>query len=187
MAKTLKRMLASQLKDSLGDADGAVFVNLGPMTVEQNMKLRGILRTKVGGARLRVLHNRTARVAFKEAGWNEKVAGILKGPTAAVYGGNGAAAIARTIVEWTRTDKGMVLKGALAEGEFFDAKGVRALATMPDKHTLRGMLAGAIAGPARGVAVVLAASGASLARVLQARIDAKGFADDGGGAPASAS
>ena len=40
------------------------------------------------------------------------------------------------------------------------------------------MLAGAISGPARGVACILAAPGASLARVLQARIDAKGFAAD---------
>src|SRR5262245_35518056 len=180
-------MLSTQLQEAVKGSDGAVFVNLGPMTVEQNMKLRGVLRSKAGGARLRVLHNRTARVAFKEAGWNEKIATVLKGPTAAIYGGDGAAAIARTIVEWTRTDKAMVLKGALAEGEFFDAKGVKALATMPDKQTLRGMLAGAIAGPARGVASVLAASGASLARVMQARIDAKGFAADGGGAPASAS
>src|SRR5947207_315252 len=113
MAKSLKRMLASQLQEAVKGADGAIFVNLGPMTVEQNMRLRGILRTKVGGARLRVLHNRTARVAFKDAGWNEKVNGILKGPTAAIFGGDGAAAIARTIVEWTRTDKTMVLKGGL--------------------------------------------------------------------------
>jgi large subunit ribosomal protein L10 len=187
MAKSLKRMLSSQLQDAVKGSDGAVFVNLGPMTVEQNMRLRGLLRTKAGGARLRVLHNRTARVAFKEAGWNDKVAGVLKGPTAAIFGGDGAAAIARTVVEWTRTDKLMVLKGALAEGEFFDAKGVRALATMPDKQTLRGMIAGAISGSARGIATVVAAPGASLARVLQARIDAKGFSADGGDAPAAAS
>jgi large subunit ribosomal protein L10 len=180
-------MLASQLQTAVKDADGAIFVDLGPMTVEQNMRLRGLLRQKAGGARLRVLHNRTARVAFKDAGWNESVAKILKGPTAAIFGGDGAAAIARTVVEWTRTDKTLVLKGGLAEGEFFDAKGVKTLATMPDKHTLRGMLAGAVAGPARGVASVLAAPGASLARVIKARIDANGFAADAApaGAPAS--
>jgi large subunit ribosomal protein L10 len=184
MAKSLKQMLARQLVASVKDADGAIFVDLGPMTVEANMRLRGLLRKKAGGARLRVLHNRTARVAFREVGWNEKVATILEGPTAAMYGGDGAAAIARTVVEWARTDKTIVLKGGLAEGEFFDGKGVRALASMPDKQTMRGMLAGAIAGPARGVATIVAAPGASLARVLQARIDAKGFAD--GGAPAAA-
>jgi large subunit ribosomal protein L10 len=178
MAKTLKKMLASQLLDAVKGADGAIFVNLGPMTVEQNMKLRGILRNKVGGARLRVLHNRTALVAFKEAGWPSQLEKVLAGPTAAIFGGDGAGAIARTVVEWSRTDKTFVLKAGVAEGEFFDAAGVKALAKMPDKKTLRAMLAGAASGPARGVASVLAAPGASLARVLSARIDAKGFAAD---------
>lgn len=177
MAKTLKALLASQLLDAVRGADGAIFVNLGPMTVEQNMRLRGILLHKVGGARLRVLHNRTARVAFREAGWPPTLEGILRGPTAAIFGGDGAASIAKTVVEWTRTDKAMVVKGGVAEGEFFDAKGVVALARLPDKKTLRAMLAHAVAGPARGIAVATAAPGASLARALQARIDAKGSAE----------
>lgn len=180
MAKVLKKLLAKQVKDAVVDSDGAIFVNLGPMTVEQNMRLRGILRTKAGGARLRVLHNRTAKVALKEAGWPAKVETILKGPTAAVFGGEGATKIAKTILEWARTDKGLVVKGGVADGEFFDAKGVQALAKMPDKQTLRAMLAGAISGPARSIASVVAASGGGLARVLQARIDAKGFAADPG-------
>jgi large subunit ribosomal protein L10 len=178
VAKVLKQLLAKQVKDAVAGSEGAIFVNLGPMTVEQNMRLRGILRTKAGGARMRVLHNRTARIALKEAGFPPKVDTILKGPTAAIFGGEGASKIAKTILDWARTDKGIVIKGGVADGEFFDAKGVTALAKMPDKQTLRAMLAGAISGPARGVAVVLAAPGASIARVLQARIDAKGFAAD---------
>ena len=177
MAKVLKQLLAAQLLKAVHGADGAIFVNLGPMTVEQNMKLRGILKQKAG-ARLRVLHNRTAKVALKNAGFPDKVGTILKGPTAAIFGGEGATVIAKTVIEWMRTDKALVVKGGVADGEFFDAKGVQALARLPDKQTLRAMLAGAIAGPARGIAVILAAPGASLARVFQARIDAKGFAPD---------
>jgi large subunit ribosomal protein L10 len=180
VAKVLKKLLAKQVKDAVSGSEGAIFVNLGPMTVEANMRLRGILRNKAGGARLRVLHNRTARVALKEAGFPSKVDTILKGPTAAIFGGEGASKIAKTVLEWARTDKGLVIKGGVADGEFFDAKGVQALAKMPDKQTLRGMLAGAIAGPARSIASVVAASGGGLARVLQARIDAKGFAPDAG-------
>ena len=89
MAKVLKQLLASQLRKAVHGSEGAIFVNLGPMTVEQNMKLRGFLRQKAGGARLRVLHNRTARVALKEAGYPAKVDSILKGPTAAIFGGDG--------------------------------------------------------------------------------------------------
>lgn len=178
MAKVLKKILSSQVREAVKTADGAVFVNVSPMTVELSTRLRGFLQTKAGGARLRVVQNRTARHAFKDVGWPAKVGDILKGPTAMVYGGDGAATIAKRLAEWSRTDKTLVVKGAIADGEFFDAKGVAALAKMPDKTTLRGMIAGSILGPGRGLAVAIAGTGAGLARVLQARIDAKGFAAD---------
>ena len=174
----LKSMLATHLLRLLEGQDGAVFVNPGPMTVEANTRLRTLLATKAGGARMRVVHNRTARAALVGAGWPADVAKLLKGPTAMVFGGDGVLAISKSIVEWARTDKTFAVKGAVTEGEIYDAKGVGALSRMPDKQTLRGMLAGAVAGPARGVASILAAPGSSLARVLQARIDAKGFAAD---------
>ena len=39
--------------------------------------------------------------------------------------------MAKTLVEWCRTDKAVVLKGAVSDGEFFDGKGVQALAKLP--------------------------------------------------------
>ena len=171
MAKVLKKLLASQVLSAVKDADGAVFVNVSPMSVELSTRLRGFLAAKAGGARLRVLHNRTAKAALKDKGWPAKVSDILKGPTAMVYGGEGATVIAKTLAEWSRQDKTLVVKGAVADGEFFDAKGVAALAKMPDKRTLRAMMLQGILGPARGLAVLLQAPGVGLARVLQARID----------------
>ena len=180
MAKVLKQMLASQLLKALSRSDGAVFVDLGPMTVEQSSRLRGVLLQKAGGARLKIIHNRTARAAFREAGWPPKLETILKGPTAVAYGGEGAPTIARTLTEWKRGDRNIVLalKGAVTEGEFYDAKGATALARLPDKRTVRAMTAQALLAPGRGLAVAIAGTGAGLARVLKARIDAQGFAPD---------
>ncbi len=179
MAKILKQMLASQLLGALSGSDGAVFVDPGPMTVEQTTKLRGVLRTKAGGARIRRIHNRTARAAFKGAGWPEKLAAILKGTTAVVYGGEGTPTIAKALSEWSRTDRKFQVKGAVSEGEFYDAKAVhQTLARLPDKQTMRAMLCQALLAPARGLATALAASGGGLARVTQARLDKGGFAPD---------
>lgn len=184
MAKQLKQMLASEVRDALTGIDGAVFVNTAPMTVELSSRFRAFLRKKAGGACLRVVHNRTARHALVAAGFPEKVAAFLKGPTAVIYGGDGPASVAKSLAEWVRTDKKLVVKGAIAEGEVYEGKAVTAtLATMPDKNTLRAMLLGAISGPARGLAVVLSASAAGLARATKARIDKGGFAE--GGAPAA--
>jgi ribosomal protein L10 len=179
VAKVLKKLLASQVLAALKGVDGAVFVNVAPMTVELSSRFRVFLAQKAGGARLRVLQNRTAKKAFADAGWPAKVADVLRGPTAVVFGPEGTAAVARSLLDWVRQDKTLVVKGAVAEGEFYDAKAVTAtLARMPDKHTLRGMLVGGILGPARGLAVALSAPGASIARALKARIDKGGFAPD---------
>lgn len=178
MSKQLKTLIAGQLVKALSGTEGGVFVNIAPLSVEQNSKLRNHLHSKVGGAKLRVLQNRTARVALKQAGFPDKISTILKGPTALVYGGEGTNSIAKSLTDYVRIEKTMVLKGAVAEGEFFDAKGVAALARMPDKKTLRAMLAAGILGSARGLATAVAAPGAGLARVLQARIDKGGFAAD---------
>jgi ribosomal protein L10 len=177
MAKALKQMLAAQLLGALKGSDGAVFVDPGPMTVEQVTRLRGVLRQKAGGARLRRLHNRTARAAFKEAGWPDTVGTVLKGATAVVYGGEGTTTIAKTLAEATKADKTLPLKvkGAVSEGEFYDAKSVaQTLAKLPDKKTLRAMLCGAILGPARGLAVVLAAPASGVVRGVQARVEKGG-------------
>ena len=53
-----------------------------------------------------------------------------------------------------------------------------ALADVPDRDTLNAMLLGAISGPARSLASLVAAPGGAMARVLQARVDAGGGAED---------
>jgi large subunit ribosomal protein L10 len=178
VAKQLKQFLASQLLDAIRDQNGVVLVNLGPMTVEKSSELRRHLRVKSNGARVRIVHNRTAKVAFREAGFPDRAATALSGPTAVVFGGDGPSSIAKSLVEWTRTDRAMVLKGAVSEGEFYDAKGVQALARLPDRKTLRAMICGAILGPARGIAAATNATYAGLARATKARVDAGGFAAD---------
>jgi large subunit ribosomal protein L10 len=179
MAKVLKQLLASQVAAAVRDVDGAVFVNVAPMTVEISTRFRDFLAKRAGGARLRILHNRTAKKALQEAGWPAKLGDVLRGPTAIIYGGDGPAVIAKSLTEWVRTDKSLVVKGAVAEGEFYDARGVTGtLARMPDKRTLRAMMLAGVLGPARGLAIALSAPGASIARVLAARIDEKGFAPD---------
>jgi large subunit ribosomal protein L10 len=172
MAKQLKQILASQVFETIKDREGAVFVNVAPMTVELSTRFRTFLDEKAGGARLRFIHNRTARKAFEQAGWPAEVAGVLKGPTAIIFGGEGTAKIAKSLTEWSRTDKTLVVKGAVAEGEYFDGKAVgTTLAKLPDKDTMRAMLLSAVLGPARALAVLAQAPGASLARALQARVD----------------
>ena len=87
MAKALKQMLATQLGTELENSPaGLMVVDPGGMTVETVEAFRGELREKAGGARLRVVHNRTARVAIREQGYDGDVEGLnatLAGSSAA--------------------------------------------------------------------------------------------------------
>ena len=174
MAKTLKTLLTSQLQAELKSTNGCVVLDPGPMTVESAMAFRRELREKAGGARLRVIQNRTARHAL-EAAWlggeNEALRKILRGSTAIVFGGGGPVPIAKVVVEWRKKAKTVLVKGAVADGEVLGAKDAERLATLPGLPELRGMMVGLLAGGARGLAGTVNGVISGLVRVLQAHVD----------------
>ena len=77
-------------------------------------------------------------------------------------------AVAKTAVEFAKTnDKFVVLGGALGT-QTLDATGVKALAELPSLETLRAQLLGLIQTPATRIAGILQAPGGQVARVLAA-------------------
>jgi large subunit ribosomal protein L10 len=173
MAKTLKRMIVQSYERDLGDARGVILLETGPLTVERNREFRRDLREKAGGARLRVIHNRTARRALGRlwAGRESDLDAILSGPSAMVFGGAGPGPIAKVLRDWRRKLKTLRVKGGVADGEVLDGKGVDLLADLPDLPQIRAMLLTAILGPARGVAAALQAAYGGIARATQARVE----------------
>lgn len=165
MSKALKKMMADDLRAQLEGTDDVVVVGLLPMDAEENLELRNRLRES--GGRLRVIHNRTAVYALDEA--RKDLARLFKGQTAFAFGAE-AIPVAKTLVDAAKK-KSVEVRGGFIEGEILDAEGVKTLAASPDKPTLRGMIAGTILGPGRGIAVALNAVSGGLARCLQARID----------------
>ena len=165
MSKALKQMMADDLRADLEAADDLLVVGLLPMGADTNNELRKRLR-EIGG-RLRVIHNRTATHALGDD--RKDLARFFGGQTAVAVGGE-AIPLARTLVDAARK-KSVEVRGGFVEGEFLDAEGVRTLAMCPDKPTLRGMIASAILGSGRGIAVSLSAVAGGLARCLRAHID----------------
>jgi len=176
MAKALKQMLSAQLQQELSTTTGCLVLDTGAMTVEGAMAFRRELREKAGGARLRVVHNRTARLAIEQA-WlkgtaNTSLRGLLKGSCAIVFGGGGPVPSAKVVVEYRKKFKPLQFKGAVADGEVLGAKDAEALSKLPGLLELRGQLVGLLAGSARGMVATMHGVIAGLVRVLQARVDA---------------
>ena len=183
MSKIMKRMMTAQFQAELGDATGLLIVDTGPMTVENAEALRADLREKAGGARLKIIHNRTARVAIRERWFedgDDDLAPLLKGPTAVAFGGGGPIPIAKVLKDWRKKWKPLEVKGAVTDGELLPKEDLAGLAEMPDLPQLKAMMLGAILGTPRGIAVSLSAVYGGLARCIQARVD------EGGGDAAAA-
>lgn len=184
MAKALKRMMTSQLEASLEGETGLLILETGPMTVENAMALRADLREKAGGARMQIIHNRTARIAMRRRWFDESEQGLapmLKGPTAIAFGGDGPISIAKVVRDWKRRWKPLRVKGAVADGELLLEQDADGLADMPDLNQLRAMMLGAVMGTPRGIAVSLSAVYGGIARCLQARVDKDGGGDEPAG------
>lgn len=177
MAKALKRMMVAEYAQALESVDGLVLFDPGPMTVEANQEFRKDLREKAGGAEMRVIHNRTARIALEERFFGSESAVLdeaLQGPSAIVFGGGGPIPIAKVLREWRRKLKKLRIKAGVAEGEVLDAKEASDLADLPGADELRAMLLSTVIGPARGIAVSLQAVYGGIVRAVQAHVDQEG-------------
>jgi large subunit ribosomal protein L10 len=171
MSKQLKQWMAEEVRTDLESATNLLVVGLLPMDASKNHGLRTMLRAQ--GARLRVIHNRTSRHALP--GRHAGLAGHFRGQTAIALADPQAdvIAVAKARMEAARGQH-VEIRGGFVDGEVLDRDGVEVLARSPDKQTLRGMLAGAIVGPGRGLAGSIHAVCAGIARCLRARSEKNG-------------
>lgn len=187
MPQMIKLKMLDEMRRELAGLDGCVCIDYRGVPAESVREFRRTLDKSA--LSLLVVRNALAQKAIAD-GPLAGASKFVEGPTGLIYGrlaeGGSAIVAARVLVEWNRKKKDAKFppRGALNDGELFPADKVPALAKLPDRKTLRGMLAGGVIGAARGLAVATAGVAGGLARCLQARID-KGGAGGGDGAPAA--
>lgn len=178
MPSVVKKMAVTQLTASLKDIEGLVIVGLDGLDMVENEGLRAALAEH--GVQLAVVPNKLARRALHDVGL-EFPDDVFKG-TVAVAGGSAeqtvGAAKAVTDSPLKKDGKVQIVAGAL-EGNVLDRADASALADIPDRPTLQARLLGCLAGPAQHLVGILGAPSGSLARVLQAHVDAEGGAEEG--------
>lgn len=169
-----KEAIVREIKAELADATFAFLTDFTRMDTAKTATLRRKLRET--GARYQVVPNRLFRVALKELGYGGLEAGLL-GPTAIVFGGGDAAATAKALREFSKgNNKIPVVKIGRLDGAVLQPADIEALATMPPKKTLQGMLVGTLAAPLANLVGVMSQKLASLVYVLQAAADKKNAA-----------
>jgi large subunit ribosomal protein L10 len=162
--RTEKREFVASLAAVFADTSFVLVAQNKGLTVADVSELRR--RMRAAGATYRVAKNRLATLALEGTRF-DGVKPLLKGPTALAWSTD-PVAVAKTAVEFAKTnDKFVVLGGALGT-QTLNADGVKALAELPSLETLRAQLLGLIQTPATRIAGILQAPGGQVARVLSA-------------------
>lgn len=164
MDRTEKREFVASLATVFAETSFVLVAQNKGLTVADVSELRR--RMRAAGASYKVAKNRLATLALEGTRF-QGVAPLLKGPTALAWSTD-PVAVAKTAVEFAKTnDKFVVLGGALGT-QTLDAVGIKALAELPSLETLRAQLVGLIQTPATRIAGILQAPGGQVARVLSA-------------------
>lgn len=151
---------------------GAVFADTSFVLVSQNKGLTVAdvsdlrRRMRAAGATYKVAKNRLALRALEGTRF-QAIQPLLRGPTALAWSTD-PVAVAKTAVEFARTNEKFVVLGGALGTQTLNPDGVKALAELPSLETLRAQLLGLIQTPATRIAGVLQAPGSQLARVFSA-------------------
>jgi large subunit ribosomal protein L10 len=153
----------------------AVFVSeYRGMKVGQMANLRAPLRA--AGAEHKVYKNTLARLAATDAGY-ESLNEYLLGPTALTFVTSDSVAAAKALLDQSRANPLLVIKGGVLGDAPMTADDVKALASLPSREVLLAQLAGAFQAPLVKTAGLLQALPRNFAYGLSALIDQKAAAE----------
>lgn len=146
-----KKAQVEKLAEKFKSAKMIVFTEYRGISVEDDTKLRSTIRNN--GDEYAVVKNSLIAHAAKAAG----IEGLenLEGPTAVVISANDYVNPAKAVYDYAKNNEFYKIKAGVMDGKMIDVKEVKKLASLPSKETLYSMLASALLGNIRNLAVVL--------------------------------
>jgi len=153
MAKIeLKKPVVAEIAENVKDAACVVLVNYSGITVEQDTNLRKQMRE--AGVVYKVYKNTMMKLAFEGTAF-EALGKDLEGTNAIAISKTDATLPARIISNNTKAIKCLKLKAGVVEGNYYDEKGIQAIALVPSREELLGKLLGSIQSPIANFARVI--------------------------------
>lgn len=175
MPNLINTCLYNELEGELEAHEGGVFVDFTGLSVAEANELRGKFAEK--NVRFRVLKNTLARRWFTTQSLDTKA--VISGPTGYAYGDTeqaiNAAKVLRELLKANAKSK-LKIRGAVFEKTVLDSREAAALANLPDRQTMRAMIATAAIAPARGLAAGINAVLSGLARCIDQKVEKAGGA-----------
>ncbi len=135
------------------------------MTVAELTELRRLLRTS--SLEYGVVKNTLAKIATRDTGIAAAV-DSFKGPVGVAIGYDDPVLVVKKILDFTKTNEKLQVKGAVVEGKFCSQKEVKEIAALPSREVLLSMMAGMFQAPMSKMLGALTATVNSFAYALEA-------------------
>ncbi|MHC4983467.1 MAG: 50S ribosomal protein L10 [Planctomycetota bacterium] len=181
MSKPVKEMVRKELARRFEGLTSLAVVGFTGLDAVRTNEIRSRLREKE--IKLTVVKNSLARQAFKRIGL-EQAAGVLDGPCAVAYGGEGIISVVRELMEIGEDSPELTVKAAMLDGEVFQGdEQVAALSRFPTLDEARGQIVGCAISVAAFLAGCLVAGGSQTAALISAIEQRAGGQAAGGDGP----
>jgi large subunit ribosomal protein L10 len=154
------------LKGRLNGVKTVMLAEYRGLTVQQLSDFRKQL--KAVSAEYKIVKNRLAKLAIGTSEL-QALGGELKGPTGLILGKGDPVSVAKAVHTFARTNQALVIKVGLVDGQVLQPSGLKALADLPSRDTLRAQIAGALTGPLAQLVGLLQAPQRELVYVLSQR------------------
>jgi len=166
-----KVAVVAEVRERLSSASATILTEYRGLTVKDIATLRRALRD--AGGDYKIYKNTLVRFAVADLGLTD-LEPLLLGPTAIAFVESDAAAVAKALRDFARTNPNLVVKGGLLGGNVLTPADTTALAELPSREVLLARIAGGLAAPMQKFAGLLQALPRNMAYGLKALIDQKG-------------
>ena len=146
-----KKAQVAELIEVLNGATTGGLVDYRGLTVEEDTKLRNILRA--AGVKYFVVKNTLLRLAANQTGL-EDLDSILHGPTALAVSED-AVAPAKVLADFAKDNEALEIKSGFMDGKVLSLDEITTLAKTPNKETLIAKMMGSLNSPISGLARLL--------------------------------
>lgn len=174
-----KATIVEDLSAKLNKSPFLIVTEYTGMNVLQFSELRS--RLAGAGAQCRVVKNTFLRKAAAEVGFPD-LAGDLAGQTAIVTGESDVCAAAKILKGFAAEFQRPSVKVGVLDKAIISKDQIKALADLPPKEALQAQLLGVLKSPLQKLVTLLNEPGASLARLLKARVEKESAPAEGAAA-----
>jgi large subunit ribosomal protein L10 len=165
ITKQRKQEIVSELVEKFSKANGFYLVDFVGMKVVDSIRIRR--EFKKLSVDYRVAKNTLIQRALKDVGDYQIPLEIFTGQTAIIFAYDDPVTPAKTLKEQIDKFNKPIFKGAYIDGQFFDDKKLKTVASLPTKQDMMASIVGSLHAPISGIVGSINAVMRDLASVIE--------------------